>query len=162
MSTHAALVARALGANEIVMAGAQEDDTIESINRVNSRWGGSFRIEGNKDWRSIIKRWDGPIVHLTMYGEPLDDALPRIEDVLKKQPKPKMLIIIGAEKVPREVFSLSNFNVAIGSQPHSEVAALAIFLDRIYKGRELYYTFEKAALRIKPSRTGKVVVTNSA
>ncbi|MDG6922255.1 MAG: tRNA (cytidine(56)-2'-O)-methyltransferase, partial [Nitrososphaerota archaeon] len=61
------------------------------------------------------------------------------------------------EKVPREVYSLSHFNVAVGSQPHSEVGALAVFLDRIYKGKELYSTFENAKIRIKPSIKGKEV-----
>jgi tRNA (cytidine56-2'-O)-methyltransferase len=158
MSTHAALVSRALGASEIIMTGAEEDDTLDSVAKVNKRWGGNFKIRATKDWRAVLKNWRGVKVHLTMYGEELDVALPRIEALLDISPEPKMLLVIGAEKVPRAIFSLSDFNVAVGNQPHSEVAALAVFLDRIYKGRELYYPFERARLRIKPSRDGKVVV----
>jgi predicted SpoU family rRNA methylase len=36
-----------------------------------------------------------------------------------------------AEKVPPWVFEYSDFNIAIGSQPHSEVSALAIALSKI-------------------------------
>ena len=38
---------------------------------------------------------------------------------------------MGAEKVPPWVFEHSDFNIAIGSQPHSEVSALAIALSKI-------------------------------
>ena len=85
-----------------------------------------------------------------MYGEALDDALPRVprdED---------LLIVVGAEKVPRAVFDLATFNVAVGNQPHSEVAALAVFLDRFRGGRGLRKEFH-GRVRIVPSRRGKVV-----
>jgi tRNA (cytidine56-2'-O)-methyltransferase len=156
MSTHAALVSRALGAKEIIMSGAEEDDAIESIRRVNERWGSNFKVTYAKNWREVVKRWDGTIVHLTMYGELVDQVLQEIRKELLRTKK--LLVIIGAEKVPREIYSLSQFNVAIGNQPHSEVGALAIFLDRIYKGKELYHTFENAKLRINPSSKGKEVV----
>ena len=147
MSTHAALVSRALGAREIIMSGAEEDDTIQSIRRVNERWGGNFKISQNNNWREIIRSWGGIVVHLTMYGEELDKALTKIgRDLKLNRNSRKILIVIGAEKVPREVYSISNYNIAVGSQPHSEVAALAVFLDRLYKGKELYSTFENASM----------------
>lgn len=157
MSTHAALVSRALGAREIIMCGADEDDTIDSINRINERWGGDFRISYSDSWREVIRNWHGIKVHLTMYGEPIDIVVPKIRRKLKQEKENEMLLIIGAEKVPREVYSLVDYNVSVGNQPHSEVAALAIFLDRIYKGKELYSTFENAKIRIKPSSKGKEV-----
>lgn len=157
-STHVALVARALGAHEIIMSGCPEDDTIDSVRRINARWGGNFKIRETSNWRALLKNWQGVTVHLTMYGEPLDEVLSKIRRELKGTTKSKLLLIVGAEKVPGEVYSLSHFNVAVGNQPHSEVAALAIFLDRIYKGRELYSTFENAKLRIIPSSRGKEVV----
>jgi len=101
-------------------------------------------------WREVLRDWDGSVVHLTMYGEALDDALPRVprdED---------LLIVVGAEKVPRAVFDLATFNVAVGNQPHSEVAALAVFLDRFRGGRGLRKEFH-GRVRIVPSRRGKVV-----
>ena len=48
-----------------------------------------------------------------------------------------ILIFIGAEKVPAEIYELADFNVSVGSQPHSEVAALAIFLDRLFDGKKI-------------------------
>lgn len=165
MSTHAALASRALGASEIIMSGADEDDTIDSVRRVNERWGGVFLIRHSESWREVIRNFNGLVVHLTMYGEPLDLALPKIRKRISrannnsdKKKKNKLLVVIGAEKVPREVYALADYNVAVGNQPHSEVAALAIFLDRIYKGRELYSTFVNARIRIKPSSKGKALV----
>jgi len=154
-STHAALVARALGAREMIMTGVEEDDTLDSIARVNTRWGGDFKISWRKDWRNVIRNWQGIVVHLTMYGEEIDHVLPKIEDSLQREKR--LLVVIGAEKVPRDVFHLAQYNVAIGNQPHSEVAALAVFLDRIYKGKELYSTFRNAKIRIKPSLNGKEI-----
>lgn len=165
MSTHAALASRALGASEIIMSGADEDDTIDSVRRVNERWGGVFLIRHSESWREVIRNFNGLVVHLTMYGESLDLALPKIRKRISrannngdKKKKNKLLVVIGAEKVPREVYALADYNVAVGNQPHSEVAALAIFLDRIYKGRELYSTFVNARIRIKPSSKGKALV----
>lgn len=154
-STHVALVARAFGAKAILMAGADEDDTIKSIQRVNSRWGGEFHISHSKNWHEVVKKWKGIVVHLTMYGEELDRAMPRIRDQLASTEEKNLLIVIGAEKVPAEIYSLANFNVAVGNQPHSEVAALALVLDRFFRGKELYSTFPKAKIRVKPSERGK-------
>ena len=82
------------------------------------------------------------------YGLQSERARPRI-----------CLLVVGAEKVPREIYNIANYNVAVGSQPHSEVAALAVFLDRLFMGEELNSTFVKAKIRIKPSSRGKKVET---
>ena len=37
------------------------------------------------------------------------------------------MIVVGAEKVPREIYELADYNVAVGSQPHSEVSAWAYY-----------------------------------
>lgn len=157
MSTHAALVSRAFGASGILMSGADEDDTLDSIRRVNTRWGGGFSVSRAENWRRILKEWKGTIVHLTMYGEPIDEALPKIRTELAGAAEKNLLVVIGAEKVPGEVYSLANYNVAVGSQPHSEVAALAVFLDRFFRGKELYSTFSRAKVRIMPSQRGKKI-----
>ena len=68
-----------------------------------------------------------------------------------------ILIIVGSEKVPREVYDKADFNIAIGHQPHSEVAALAIFLDRYFEGTELNKKFD-GKLKIQGSSRGKKVV----
>jgi tRNA (cytidine56-2'-O)-methyltransferase len=61
-----------------------------------------------------------------MFGLPIDDNLEEI-----KKCKGPLLFVVGAEKVPPWVFEHSDFNIAIGSQPHSEVSALAIALSKI-------------------------------
>jgi len=69
------------------------------------------------------------------------------------------LIIVGSQKVPGDFYSneVSDFNVSIGNQPHSECAALAIFLDRFFSGKELTVDFEKAKMRIVPKARGKEI-----
>ena len=151
VSTHLALVARAFGADKMLVSSI-EDEVKTSIEEVNERWGGNFTIEEVKDWKNAIKEWkarNGLIIHLTMYGINLNDI---IGEVRGKD----LMIIVGAEKVPRIVYELSDYNIAIGNQPHSEIAALAVFLDRYFEGKELSKEFH-GRLRIKPSNKYKVV-----
>ena len=58
------------------------------------------------------------------------------------------------------VEEVSDFNVAVGNQPHSECSALAIFLDRYFEGKELAQNFEKAKISIVPKERGKEVKTH--
>lgn len=155
ISTHIGLVSRAFGAKELFLTGA-DDHTIDSIKRVGGRWGGSFKVQYIRGWREVVKNWTGPTVHLTMYGESLDKVLPEIKNDLDSKAE-KLLLIVGAEKVPREIYDATKYNVAVGNQPHSEVAALAVFLDRLFMGEELYNTFGNAKIRIRPSSNGKEV-----
>ena len=156
ISTHIGLVSRAFGARSLVLTGA-DDHTVDSIKRIGERWGGAFGVSYVSSWRELIKHWQGIVVHLTMYGEDLDVALKKIHKDLQSKGNNTLLLVVGAEKVPREIYSLAHYNVAIGNQPHSEVAALAVFLDRLFMGEELYNPFEKAKLRIKPSARAKKV-----
>jgi len=152
ISTHIGLVSRAFGARRLVLTGA-DDHTVDSLRRLNARWGGDFEIDYVKNWRELIRGWEGIKIHLTMYGEELNKG---IEQLRAKKPN-EILVVVGAEKVPRDIYSLVNLNIAVGNQPHSEVAALAVFLDRVFMGEELYNTFGNAKLRIKPSSRGKKV-----
>jgi tRNA (cytidine56-2'-O)-methyltransferase len=70
-----------------------------------------------------------------------------------------VLVIVGSQKVPKEFFSedVSDFNVAIGNQPHSECASLAVFLDRFFKGKSLTKSFGNARLKITPQKRGKKI-----
>ena len=87
-----------------------------------------------------------------MYGERVDEALPHI-------PKDEdIMIIVGAEKVPIEVYERADFNVSVGNQPHSEIAALAIFLDRFTEGKALYSDRDGGEIRVIPTVRGKRVV----
>lgn len=149
VTTHVALAARAFGANRILVS--TKDPALErTVNDVVRRFGGPFEIETGVAWRRILKEWRGTKVHLTMYGLPVDEVLPKI-------PKDDVLVIVGAEKVPADVYRLADFNVAVGNQPHSEVAALAVFLDRLLGGRGIRREFQ-GRLRIRPSARGKDVV----
>jgi tRNA (cytidine56-2'-O)-methyltransferase len=147
ITTHVALVARAFGADKMVLP--VRDESIEkSVEKLVENWGGDFSIDTAGDWKSYIKGFDGTVVHLTMYGMPVEEM---IEDVTGD-----VLIVVGSEKVPREVFDLANYNISIGNQPHSEVSALAIFLDRFFKGSALKKPFN-GKLQIQPSSRSKIV-----
>jgi len=87
-----------------------------------------------------------------MYGLHVDDCLSRVP---RDRP---VLVVVGSEKVPRVVYELADLNIAIGHQPHSEVAALAVFLDRLFGGEELRREFEGARLKIIPCEKGKKVI----
>ncbi len=161
MSTHIGLVSRAFGATSLVISGA-DDETVDSIRKVNKNWGGDFEVIFAKNWREMVRKWEGKIVHLTMYGEHIDEVMPRIRVALKSEnvsTRRRVLVIVGAEKVPGEIYKLADYNVAIGNQPHSEIAALAVFLDRLFMGGELYYAFENARIRVLPKAKGKEVET---
>ena len=148
VTTHVALTARVFGADAVLIS--TRDPALErTVRNVVRRFGGSFRIETGVAWRGLLRNWKGPKVHLTMYGLPIDDILPRI-------PRDDLLVVVGAEKVPRDVYDLADFNVAVGNQPHSEVAALAVFLDRLLGGRSLQGE-PTARIRIRPNPRGKSV-----
>lgn len=152
VTTHVALTARALGADAVWVS--TKDETLEkTIESVVGRFGGKFAIKTGVDWRKAVKAWDGQVVHLTMYGESLSKALPTLKSK-------KLMIVVGAEKVPREVYDLADRNISVGNQPHSEVAALAIFLDR-YKGGRSLEKKTGGRLEIMPNPRGKTVIDKS-
>jgi len=151
ITTHVALVARAFGADKIFVD--TRDTKLEStISSVVDRFGGDFKIETGVDWKKIIKTWNGVKIHLTMYGLPLDHVIPEI----KKHRD--VLIIVGSEKVPAELFELADYNIAVGNQPHSEVAAVALFLDRYLEGKWAERVFD-GKVKIVPSEKGKKVIS---
>ena len=151
ITTHVALVARAFGADKIFVD--TRDTKLEStISSVVDRFGGDFKIETGIDWKKVIKTWNGVKIHLTMYGLPLDYVIPEI----KKHRE--VLIIVGSEKVPAELFELADYNIAVGNQPHSEVAAVALFLDRYLEGKWAERVFD-GKVKIVPSEKGKKVIS---
>ena len=155
VTTHVALVARAFGAEKVLVVNA-EDEIRKTVKEVNERWGGNFEVEEVSNWKNVLKEWKdsgNKIVHLTMYGINVDDIIGDI----KKEHK-DLMIVIGAEKVPRELYDISDYNVSIGNQPHSEIAALAIFLDRFFEGRQLKRDYN-GKMKIVPSAHDKVVNT---
>lgn len=157
ITTHVGLVARAFGANGFILADICDEHVMESIRGVLERWGGRMHLECGVPGRRYVRGWKrggGEVIHLTMYGLHVDDVI----DEIRRSPRPK-LIVVGAEKVPWFYYEEADYNVAIGNQPHSEVAALAVFLDRLYMGEELRVEFPGARLRVEPSPRGKRVVS---
>lgn len=155
ITTHVFLAARALGAGEGVLSGEEDDSVLDGVRKVAKVWGGSFSINYEKDWKKFLKArkaagWK--VVHLTMYGLPFEPALRKSRKLLSK-----CVVIVGAGKVPHEAYELADFNLGVTSQPHSEVAALAVFLDRYFSGKEIDKEFP-GELRIIPKACGKLVV----
>jgi tRNA (cytidine56-2'-O)-methyltransferase len=152
--THLCLVSRALGAEGIYLEDA-EKDILGTLEEVNKTWGGSFSAILGKPWKKVIreaKEEGRAVVHLTMYGVLLQDV---VEELRRLD---RMLIVVGGPKVPGKVYQEADYNVAVTSQPHSEIAALAIVLHEVQGGEELKRTFDKSRLRILPSARGKRVV----
>lgn len=155
MSTHVALVARAFGADEILVSGDEDSSLVKSVGAVVRHWGGGFRVRACKDWLKELESAKARgvcIVHLTMYGQMVQDV---IADVKKKG---DCLVVVGSQKVPIEVYRLADYNVSVTTQPHSEVAALAIFLDRFFDGKELAAKVD-GGKKIIPSKIGKNVIS---
>jgi tRNA (cytidine56-2'-O)-methyltransferase len=153
VTTHVALVSRAFGAKRIYMTEVNPEikDTVEKINKT---WGSNFEIVFIDKWKPILKKKKDEkfkIIHLSMYGENINN----VEEDLRKEED--LVIVVGAEKVPREIYELADYNVGVGSQPHSEISALAILLDRIQKGKQFEMEFPGAKRKIIPTKNGKNV-----
>jgi len=153
ITSHCGLVARAFGADGITYSGERDENLEKSIKKVVKNWGGPFEIKYERNWERVIKNWKGKIVHLTMYGLPVQNVMNEIRECKKD-----LLIIIGSEKVPGDVYHLSDWNIAIRNQPHSEVAALAIFLDRFFRDEKSSKSFNKEKIRIVPQERGKKII----
>ncbi|MEG3057186.1 MAG: tRNA (cytidine(56)-2'-O)-methyltransferase [Methanoculleus sp.] len=154
VTTHVGLAARALGAEGMYLA-ADDSGVIASIDDVVSRWGGDFFAEDGVRWRRCIEDWKtggGKVVHLTMCGLRMTDVIDEIRD------QERVLVVVGAEKVPGDIYGLADYNVSVTSQPHSEISSLALFLDRLFLGKELDREYPDAKIRIEPTATGKRAV----
>jgi tRNA (cytidine56-2'-O)-methyltransferase len=156
ITTHVGLTARALGADRVLLAGdaASRADTVRDIT---DRFGGLFAADTLDSWRPTLEEWDGRVVHLTMYGLPIQD----VEDEIRtahREDRESLLVVVGAEKVPFEVYEAADWNVGVTSQPHSEIASLAVFLDRLFEGRELDREWDDAEKTVVPQAAGKKVV----
>jgi tRNA (cytidine56-2'-O)-methyltransferase len=155
VTSHCALVARAFGAKKMVVCESRDETAEKTLEGVTKYWGGDFKVEYEESWAKAaknLKKKGYKIVHLTMYGLPVQET----EEKLGKEKK--IAVLIGSQKVERGVYELADYNISITSQPHSEIAALAIFLDRVQKGKELEKEFKKAEHQIVPQEKGKKVL----
>jgi len=153
MTTHVGLTARALGADRVVV-GDDASGAAGTVRDITDRFGGPFEVDVASDPLSVVREWDDRIAHLTMYGQPVGDVA---ADVRAAHGDSPLLVVVGAEKVPFEVYELADWNVAVTNQPHSEVASLAVFLDRLFEGRELDREWVGADRVVVPQETGKRV-----
>lgn len=156
ITTHVCLTARALGASGVYLSGDHDKKLMENVQDVVKRWGGDFQVEYRKGWQNLLSEWKnggGEIVHLTMYGEPVQDATPKI----RNSPQNK-LVVVGGSRVPSIVYQEANWNVSVTTQPHSEVSSLAIFLHMLQEGNELELEFEGGDMKVIPSEKGKNVI----
>lgn len=124
LTTHLALAARAWGAERMYLH-PPDPALAGRLAGVGREWGGSFAIEAAPNWRTVLSEFPGEVVHLTMYGEPLET---RIGELARRR---RLLVVVGGAKVPPELYRRADWNIAIGAQPHSEVSALAVLLDRL-------------------------------
>ncbi len=162
LTSHVALAARAFGASGFLLSDTTDEHLKATVEKVTKTWGGNFRFEMGLPWKKAVNDWKasgGIIVHLTIYGENVQtsDVLSRIRDCGKN-----VLLLVGSQKVPPEFFSaeVSDFNVSVGNQPHSECAAVAVFLDRFFEGNELSRGFADAKIRVVPQERGKKTEVN--
>jgi tRNA (cytidine56-2'-O)-methyltransferase len=162
LTTHVALTARALCASGFILSDVEDSNIEQTVQKITMRWGGNFQFEMGTSWKNAVREWrasGGIVAHLTAYGENIQtsDVLNRLKS-LKKD----ILVIVGSQKVPSEFYSsdVSDFNVSVGNQPHSECSALAIFLDRFFEGGELAKDFDRAKIKIVPKERGKEIKSN--
>ena len=164
INTHLGLVSRALGADEFLVSGDKDHKMFETINQVTRTFGGKFQtshIDEPIKWIKKFKSGElgskkGTVIHLTMYGEDH-------RKISKKIPKNRPLaIIVGGAKVPSTIYRIADYNVSVGNQPHSEVAALALLLDRLQDGNSVDQDFKNPKLKIVPDLKTKNVIDFSS
>lgn len=154
MTTHVGLTARALGADRVVFAN-DAAGRAATVAEVTETFGGPFAVDTTDRPQHDIENWEGVVVHLTMYGVPVQTVEDEIRETFREGAP--LLVVVGAEKVPFDVYEAADWNVAVTNQPHSEVASLAVFLDRLFEGAELDRTWTDTDRRVVPVETGKRV-----
>ena len=157
ITTHVCLTARAFGASKVILSGDEDKKIMENIRDVVKRWGGDFEIDYIKKWDKFIDDWKnngGEVIHLTMYGEPVQ----KVTSNIGKSSRDK-LVVVGGSRVPSKVYQEADWNVSVTNQPHSEVAALSIFLHTLFDGEEYNIDFNDSELKVIPTAHGKQVIT---
>jgi tRNA (cytidine56-2'-O)-methyltransferase len=159
LTTHVALTARALCGSGFILSDIEDKSIQQTMEKLTGHWGGDFFFRMGTSWRSEVREWrrnGGLVVHLTVYGENIQSS--NVLARIKAQNK-DIMVLVGSQKVPGEFYSseVSDFNVAVGNQPHSECSALAIFLDRFFEGKELAKVYDKAEIEVVPQERGKKI-----
>ena len=97
LTTHLALAARALGAERLYLH-PPDPELAGRVASVGRTWGGAFEVVGVEEWRSLVDRFDGTVVHLTMYGEPWAKARSAVRRARR------LLLVVGGAKVPSDIY----------------------------------------------------------
>ncbi len=150
ISTHAALTARAFGASKVYYSGQKDSKLEESVEKITKKFGGPFEIEYAEDGIKLLKEKRNKgffIVHLTVYGKDFKQNKNKLKDK-------NLIVVIGGEKVESEFYNVADLNLSVTNQPHSEVAALAVFLYDVFGYRK---SFTNAEAKIIGSEKGKVL-----
>ena len=149
VSTHVALTARALNCTKIFYSGQKDSTYEDAISSITNNFGGPFEIEYTKNPVKLVKEKKAEgfvIIHLSMYCS-------KFESKLKLLKNKDILFIVGSEKVDREFYEISDFNLSVSNQPISEVSALGIILYKLYGFKNI---FKNAKIKINPSERGKI------
>ena len=152
MSTHLGLTSRVYGAKQFLLAGDKDSTLLQSLDDVTLRFGGEMEARYEASPLGFLRNFiaeGGVAVHLTMYGLPYQEVIP---DIPADKP---IVIVVGGAKVSREYYEMCQYNVAVGNQPHSEVAALAGFLERLNDGVSPSDNFKGGTMEIHPTERGK-------
>ena len=95
ITTHVALTARAFGASRIYLANP-DSRVIKSVEEVVGKFGGDFSIEPTSNPKKVVSSSNLLIVHLTMFGLPIDtiveDIITEGRDILFKSELRKFLL----------------------------------------------------------------------
>ena len=159
MTSHLGLTARALGADGMVIFGDHDPSIVQTLTEVSGRFGGKFNARFGTNPMGYLKKFKqggedspaGTVIHLTMYGESHLEALPKV-----RRDRPVALVVGGA-KVPGELFGIADYNVSVGNQPHSEVAALAITMSEWFKSVASESRCSNPEIKVLPSKSGKSI-----
>ena len=155
ITSHLGLTARAFGADEIILSREEDETPLETWKSVSKRFGGSLECRYEPKplrWLRSFSKEGGKIIHLTMYGEPWRKTSVKIPF------DGRVVVVVGGTKVPGELFGIADYNIAVGNQPHSEVAALAVFLDT-WLGEVNPERFSGGDVEVIPSESGKKIVS---
>ena len=155
ITSHLGLTARAMGASHFVLCGDDDEKVIQTLSDVTETFGGDFTAEHHNKPMGFLRHFSkqgGKIVHLTMYGEDFAKSTSSIPTDVA------IAVVVGGSKVPGEIYKLADYNIAVGHQPHSEVAALALFMSEMMGGVAGSEQFPGARLEVKPHPSGKVVI----
>ena len=112
ITTHCALVARAFGANEIIISGQIDKDIKATIQQINQNWGGNFEVRYIDKWKTYLRSQKDAgnfVILSTMYGVNIDELVADINTVSNKQ---NIIVVIGAGKLSPEVYDYCDLRLS--------------------------------------------------